>query len=861
MDNSAIASRASCGYTAWNGAPRSILVDSTLQAYDTVPVHEVCTDSREGSPASPMIVPPSEEVVAAASSLLDWQAQHGFVAPEEADAGPSPWGAAAHAGTDGRRAQGRKVLSYDPAIGKNGAFYFVDVADTGQGDTAVAHSRPPGATLHRGSAQRLLDRSAQPHRQAVPVSPCSSTTTDTTVTPPQARQADAMATALAAHPLGTPNSSMSYMANVLDEVARQQHWGMQASPGAAMAGALARKRLSMRLMQVASMEALLAANLYEENDVLSVIYEQEGQEIMAGQPGHTAVTVTYHTVTPAHAVDTSPIDLRPTGSLEHLAQTQYNRQLKTLQALRRQAELTAEENMAALERERRREHKYAQIDQERQAQEDQRAENAARAAETRAARYEAAVRHEQAMRAAAAAKSRFMSDRAGNATLQQQRVAAAEARREATYRNNLALLEARRQVLLARERKLEDILRQREELRQLQLQIKAEEDALKELQRRAIRHRAEEDLQGRVAQFHARNVAKDEQTVRRREANEAAAVAEAERQALAARLSDKTSRGEALAAQRQALLLDMQDLRQQMQRQARTGEEVVRASLQRMRQRGSTALPPEVARSLEGLQAGGPVRATALMGNGRGVALLEGLPPQTPRAAFGGSPAVAPMTPRSAAKAAGARGAAGRRPKSAASSPRSPRIPAAGGGHSYLTAMISPRVGQPGKTSRMGAAAGAMRPGSASADSRRRPQTSPPVTPTRTTTAPVTIPGPSPYGPYTFPLPPKPRVPPPSVEEQVRAATDTSEAARAAVVSGRYTGVHEVARPGSRREEELRAVLKEEVAKEGERQALLAKVTDDAERSRLIKYFTMEREEAKRRILALSNAAQAALYP
>lgn len=42
--------------------------------------------------------------------------------------------------------------------------------------------------------------------------------------------------------------------------------------------------------------------------------------------------------------------------------------------------------------------------------------------------------------------------------------------------------------------------------------------------------------------------------------------------------------------------------------------------------------------------------------------------------------------------------------------------------------------------------------------------------------------------------------------------------------AGRYTTVNEVARPGSRREEELRVVLQEEIANEGQRQALLAKV-------------------------------------
>lgn len=75
-------------------------------------------------------------------------------------------------------------------------------------------------------------------------------------------------------------------------------------------------------------------------------------------------------------------------------------------------------------------------------------------------------------------------------------------------------------------------------------------------------------------------------------------MAHAERQALAMRLDDKAARGEALAGQRQLLLNEMAALRQAMQRQ----EEVLRASLLRMRQKGSVALPEEVVRSLEAFQ-------------------------------------------------------------------------------------------------------------------------------------------------------------------------------------------------------------------------------------------------------------------
>jgi hypothetical protein len=98
--------------------------------------------------ASPMIVPPSHDVVAAASSLMGWQAQHGFTAD-----GDSVRSAASSStpGTGAREAlsSGRKVLSFDPAIGKNGAFYFVDVADvTGEPAGALGFEPGPAGPAH-----------------------------------------------------------------------------------------------------------------------------------------------------------------------------------------------------------------------------------------------------------------------------------------------------------------------------------------------------------------------------------------------------------------------------------------------------------------------------------------------------------------------------------------------------------------------------------------------------------------------------------------------------------------------------------------------------------------------------------------
>ncbi len=48
--------------------------------------------------------------------------------------------------------------------------------------------------------------------------------------------------------------------------------------------------------------------------------------------------------------------------------------------------------------------------------------------------------------------------------MERERLAAVEARREATYRSNLDLLEGRRRALMDRQRRVEDILKQREEV-------------------------------------------------------------------------------------------------------------------------------------------------------------------------------------------------------------------------------------------------------------------------------------------------------------------------------------------------------------------------------------------------------------
>ncbi|EFJ51198.1 hypothetical protein VOLCADRAFT_88031 [Volvox carteri f. nagariensis] len=591
--------------------------------------------------------------------------------------------------------------------------------------------------------------------------------------------------------------------------------------------------------------------------------------------------------------------------------------------IQRQFELMAESNGTWRERERRREEKYSQINQGKQTQRENLAEYSARMAERRAERLEAAYRHAEAVRAAALAKVqavedrmvRFAEERADHAAMERQRIAALEAKREATYRQNLELLEGRRQAILAHERKVEDMLRQREELRQLQAQIKAEEDFLRDQQRRAIKARAEGDLAERVAHFHAKQAAKEEQASRRireiedqrrmraeelrqrfeyiaAQAHDAAMFAEAERQVLAGKLEDKASRADMLAAHRAALLAEMQNLRHQMQRQLfaylihivpssslSTGcvyntlptpthpnpqEEYLRSSLLRMQQLGTVAIPPEVVRSLESVQLAGPLMAEAVLGGGGGGGRKPQLLLEDGGGGGGGySEGYGGAAASSAREMSSARGvgealpsplstraqmARVRRPKSAGPTPRGISAfiqrnhPIFFFFFSFIVLLRVPLIL-------------ARNPAAILATQNSASAVASPVTPTTS--------GPVPYAPYTVPGARGRSAASfrrQTLEEEVAALEDTSGRAVEAMASGRYSGVHEVSRPGSRREEELRLVLQEEIAKESERQVLLTQVSDEDERSRLVKYFTHEREDARRRILALSSAAQAALY-
>eukprot|EP00198_Chlamydomonas_reinhardtii_P010241 XP_001699578.1 predicted protein [Chlamydomonas reinhardtii] len=187
---------AGAGGSRARAGPRSIQVNSSMQHFEAVPVDEVLLESPTGQVGSPMIVPPSEDVVAAASSLLGWQAQQGFMSADEATSTlrpvPGPGddapvcsagsGAAAARGRavsshanvgSGSGAMARKVLSYDPAIGKNGAFYFVDVDSPPASDVLPA-GRPP---IHnKAGAGRVIEHAQLQGALCTPSSATSSMT-------------------------------------------------------------------------------------------------------------------------------------------------------------------------------------------------------------------------------------------------------------------------------------------------------------------------------------------------------------------------------------------------------------------------------------------------------------------------------------------------------------------------------------------------------------------------------------------------------------------------------------------------------------------------------------------------------------
>ncbi|KAJ9504776.1 hypothetical protein QJQ45_023272, partial [Haematococcus lacustris] len=76
-----------------------------------VQVQDVSGPSQDALLASPVAVPPVGVVAEAAATLMRWQVEQGLAPAGQGTPGPG-------AG---------RVLRYDPAVGKNGAFYFADV--------------------------------------------------------------------------------------------------------------------------------------------------------------------------------------------------------------------------------------------------------------------------------------------------------------------------------------------------------------------------------------------------------------------------------------------------------------------------------------------------------------------------------------------------------------------------------------------------------------------------------------------------------------------------------------------------------------------------------------------------------------
>ncbi|GFH08857.1 uncharacterized protein HaLaN_03891, partial [Haematococcus lacustris] len=75
-----------------------------------VQVQDVSGPSQDALLASPVAVPPVGVVAEAAATLMRWQVEQGLAPAGQGTPGPG-------AG---------RVLRYDPAVGKNGAFYFAD---------------------------------------------------------------------------------------------------------------------------------------------------------------------------------------------------------------------------------------------------------------------------------------------------------------------------------------------------------------------------------------------------------------------------------------------------------------------------------------------------------------------------------------------------------------------------------------------------------------------------------------------------------------------------------------------------------------------------------------------------------------
>eukprot|EP00798_Chlamydomonas_sp_ICE-L_P022728 gene22728-29890_t len=477
----------------------------------------------------------------------------------------------------------------------------------------------------------------------------------------------------------------------------------------------------------------------------------------------------------------------------------------------------------------RRDQRLSEIDQEREQERYLRAKRSAEVEERRRSRVEAAHRDEERVRENAIAKLNATDKRTNNYEVEKQMqrerddecTARVAARREEAYRQGMAVAEQKRREAEYKFQMSEDMHKQREGLKSIQMQIKAEEDFLRDQKRQATKLRSEQELANRRLHMEERMRMKDSllhlkkreleaiQVMKTEESRQRSSALQqsvryaaerdaADRERMGLRVAGKMQRATAITEQREQLMSEMGRMRQRMAMQ----EGAIRSDLEKLRRGGNSyAVSQSVLQSLEQYQSQGGGGGGSSPNRQRYITSLAS--PRTPAAPHGGGMAHGSpnnYTPEGQQHSAASYGtndtpnnyAQNGRPKSAVPSRAHP---------AYYS-------GSPTRNQNNGysPSAAPMRPYSASAGKRAH---------------------------HTAVGSPGSRYPPPQ--------------------QAYYTTAGTAPDPVSRREEELRHVLEEEISKESKRQYVLMGVTEEMERMRLTRMFTLEREQAKARIIVLTH--------
>ncbi|KAG1674861.1 hypothetical protein FOA52_015251 [Chlamydomonas sp. UWO 241] len=396
----------------------------------------------------------------------------------------------------------------------------------------------------------------------------------------------------------------------------------------------------------------------------------------------------------------------------------------------------------------------------------------------------------------------FREEQAARSAQDREHAARAGARRDANYKASQNAAAAQKEEIARRQAMAGELSRQKEELRLLQVAIKAEEASARAMARtkkadavrtgEALRVRDLESRGHERAAAAATRTAEADEMRRLRSAearhraeyismhaNQAAQRDEAERERVRQKLHDKAARADAIQEQRAALTARMSAVRQEM---AAT-EGAARANLERLRASGAAlALPPNVVASLQGL---GGARVHGGGGGAHGASQFHLV---AMRSGSAGRPGVT------------ARGA--RAPHQHRQQQQQHYQ------HSHQQQQQHYQHGQQQQHGQLGGGDGGGVGGRRSGL--------------------------------------------PDVEDDPFDATGMPDQSYDATRA--YTTIGPVPMDkASRREQELRFVLRMEGSKELERQRTLALVSEPRERTRLTRIFAAEREAAKEKILALGS--------